>query len=82
MGIDTGALALLCSRSEQVSRRVASLVGLVLSANQGKRLRRLHQRHGKVTLRLRVDVRKYVGTHDVVSDPFIYSPFSLGCYYL
>jgi len=45
----------------------ASLVGLVLSANQGKRLRRLHQRHGKVTLRLRVDVRKYVGTHDVVS---------------
>jgi len=28
VGIDTGALALLCSRSEQVSRRVASLVGI------------------------------------------------------
>lgn len=45
----------------------ASLVGLVLSANQGRRLRRLHQRHGKVTLHVRVDVRNYVGTHDVVS---------------
>jgi len=45
----------------------ARLVGLVLSANQGGRLRRLCARHGRVTLKLRVDARPYVGTHDVIS---------------
>ncbi|MFA6111199.1 MAG: AAC(3) family N-acetyltransferase [Candidatus Latescibacterota bacterium] len=45
----------------------ARLVGFVLSENQGKALRRLAARHARVRLRLRADVRKYVGTHDVVS---------------
>lgn len=43
------------------------LVGLVLSGNEGKRLRRLVQKHGSLTLCTRVDIRKYVGTHDMVS---------------
>ncbi len=43
------------------------LVGLVLSGNEGKRVRRLVQKHGSLTLRTRVDIRKYVGTHDMVS---------------
>ena len=44
----------------------ARLVGLVLSQRQGAKLRRLARRHDKVTLHTKVDVRKYVGTHDVV----------------
>ncbi len=43
------------------------LVGLVLSENAGKKLRRLAQKHGSLTLRTRVDTRKYVGKHDIVS---------------
>ncbi len=43
------------------------LVGLVLSENQGKELRRLAAQRGPLRLRLEVEVRKYVGTHDVVS---------------
>ncbi|MFH1568063.1 MAG: AAC(3) family N-acetyltransferase [Gemmatimonadota bacterium] len=50
-----------------LEHNAARLAGLVLSANQGDRLRRLHARHGRVTVHLRVDVRQYVGTHDVVS---------------
>jgi aminoglycoside 3-N-acetyltransferase len=42
-------------------------VGLVLSARQGGDLRRLLAEHGRVTLHARVDLRRYVGTHDVVS---------------
>ncbi|MFB3041360.1 MAG: hypothetical protein ACE1ZS_06105, partial [Candidatus Poribacteria bacterium] len=43
------------------------LVGLVLSADEGERLRKMAQKHGKLTLHTKVDIRKYVGTHDVVS---------------
>ena len=45
----------------------ARLVGFVLSENQGKKLRKLAARHGELTLHLKADIRKYVGTHDVVS---------------
>ncbi|MBI2504793.1 MAG: DUF4910 domain-containing protein [Candidatus Latescibacteria bacterium] len=45
----------------------ARLVGLVLSQNQGKELRRLVQQRGPLRLRAEVEVRKYVGSHDVVS---------------
>ncbi len=44
----------------------ANLVGLVLSQRQGQRLRRLQNRHGQLTLHLKVDAPKYVGSHDVV----------------
>ncbi|MDA0746000.1 MAG: AAC(3) family N-acetyltransferase [bacterium] len=43
------------------------LVGLVLSENEGKKLRALLQKHGKLVLHTEVDIRKYVGTHDQVS---------------
>ena len=45
----------------------ARLVGLAISENQGKKLRRLLHKHGKLTLHTRVDAREYVGAHDVVS---------------
>ncbi len=48
-------------------RATARLVGLVISANQGARLRHRVRRHGILTLHTRVDAPKYVGTHDVVS---------------
>jgi hypothetical protein len=44
----------------------ARLVGLVLSAREGSRLRRLAGKHGRLDLLTKVDARKYVGTHDVV----------------
>lgn len=43
------------------------IVGLVLSENQGKRLRGLLGRHGSLTVRTDVDIRHYAGTHDQVS---------------
>ncbi|MEE2658832.1 MAG: AAC(3) family N-acetyltransferase [Candidatus Latescibacterota bacterium] len=43
------------------------MVGLVISENQGRRLRRLLQKHGSLSLHTRVHTREYVGTHDVVS---------------
>ena len=43
------------------------LVGLVLSENEGNKLRRLAKTHGSLTLRTKVDIRKYVGTHDIIS---------------
>ncbi len=43
------------------------MVGLVLSENQGKRLRALLGRHGSLTVRTDVDIRHYAGTHDQVS---------------
>ena len=49
-----------------MSHATANLVGLVLSRRQGQRLRRLQSRHGQLTLHLKVDAPKYVGTHDVV----------------
>ncbi|MEW6751187.1 MAG: AAC(3) family N-acetyltransferase [Candidatus Latescibacterota bacterium] len=45
----------------------ARLAGFAVSANQGKALRQLAGEHGELTLQVRADVRKYVGTHDVVS---------------
>lgn len=50
-------------RSEDPAR----LVGLVLSENQGAALRRLIGLHGVVRAHVKVDVRKYVGHHDLVS---------------
>jgi len=44
----------------------ANLVGLILSQRQGQRLRRLQNRHGQLTLLVKVDARKYVGSHDVI----------------
>ena len=49
-----------------MAHATARLVGLVLSDRQGQHLRRLHSRHGELTLHVKVDARKYVGTHDVV----------------
>ncbi len=43
------------------------MVGLVLSENQGNRLRRLVRKHGTLTVRTDVDIRHYQGTHDQVS---------------
>ncbi len=50
-----------------IENAAACLVGLVLSEKGGKRLRGLVQKHGKLTLLVKVDVRRYVGTHDLVS---------------
>lgn len=50
-------------RSEDPAR----LVGLVISENEGKKLRALIQEHGTLKVHVTVDVRKYVGHHDVVS---------------
>jgi aminoglycoside 3-N-acetyltransferase len=48
-------------------RAGARLVGLVVSQNQGRKLRKLLQRHATLTLETVVEAREYVGTHDVVS---------------
>ena len=45
----------------------ARLVGFAISARQGAQLRRLAQQHGVLTVQVVADVRKYVGSHDVVS---------------
>lgn len=50
-----------------IDRAADRLIGLVLSENDGKRLRRLVDRHGKLALHLKVDVRPYIGDHDLVS---------------
>ncbi|MEX0745699.1 MAG: AAC(3) family N-acetyltransferase, partial [Phycisphaeraceae bacterium] len=43
------------------------LVGFALSARQGEQLRRRHESHGPLTLHAEADIRRYSGTHDVVS---------------
>ena len=43
------------------------LVGLVLSQNDGKKLRKYIQQHGTLTVRVKVDIHNYVGSHDLVS---------------
>jgi aminoglycoside N3'-acetyltransferase/aminopeptidase-like protein len=43
------------------------IVGLVLSQDEGRRLRELVQEHGPLTVEAQVDIRRYAGTHDVVS---------------
>ena len=50
-----------------VEHAAVHLVGLALSENEGKKLRRLVQKRGPLTLHTRVDIRRYMGTHDVVS---------------
>ena len=45
----------------------ARLVGMVISRRQGERLRRQLLQHRRLSLQIRVDARKYVGHHDVVS---------------
>ena len=50
-----------------LERSSARLVGFVLSDKQGEKLRRLVRRHGELTLHVKADIRKYVGSHDVVS---------------
>lgn len=44
-----------------------SLVALALSPNEGERLRALLVRYGGLRIHARVDIRRYVGTHDLVS---------------
>ena len=48
-------------------KAAANLVGLVLSETEGRKLRDLTRSRGVLTLHTTVDIRKYVGTHDVVS---------------
>src|SRR5207244_6360303 len=43
------------------------VVGLVLSEQEGRRLRALLQEQGPLTRHARVDIRRYAGTHDVGS---------------
>lgn len=43
-----------------------SLVALVIPGDENARLRTLITKHGRVRIRARVDVRRYVGTHDLV----------------
>ncbi|MDE2735782.1 MAG: AAC(3) family N-acetyltransferase [Gemmatimonadota bacterium] len=50
-----------------LAHATARLVGFVISEQQGKRLRRLAQQRGPLTLHVRADIRKYVGSHDAVS---------------
>ncbi|MGY8826146.1 MAG: AAC(3) family N-acetyltransferase [Candidatus Latescibacterota bacterium] len=45
----------------------ARLAGFVLSQRQGEKLRRQLQKHGQLSLLLKADIRKYIGSHDVVS---------------
>lgn len=45
----------------------ARLAGFALSRNQGNQLRALAAKHSGLKLRLKADVPKYVGTHDVIS---------------
>ena len=41
--------------------------GWGLSARQGDKLRRVSRRHGLLMVQVKADIRKYVGSHDVVS---------------
>ena len=43
------------------------MVGLVLSGNQGEALRSRLGEHPGLKVRAKVDVRRYAGSHDVVS---------------
>jgi aminoglycoside N3'-acetyltransferase len=48
-----------------VNHAACRIVGLMISQEQGRELRALIERHGRVTVRARVDVRPHVGGHDV-----------------
>lgn len=43
------------------------LIGLSISAEAGDELRDLHRRHGRLMVKVRVEARRYAGTHGVVS---------------
>src|SRR5439155_10903052 len=45
----------------------AQVVGLVVSEQEGQQLRALVRERGPLTVHVKVDIRRYVGTHDVVS---------------
>ena len=51
----------------QIHGATARLVGIALSAQRGDALRLLLAQHGKVRVKVRIDARRYAGTHDVVS---------------
>ena len=50
-----------------INHAACRIVGLMISASQGRRLRKLLREHGRVMLKIQVDVRRYVGSHDVTS---------------
>lgn len=50
-----------------IENAAIKMVGFVLSANEGKKLRKLHEQHVSLKLHAKVDIRKYAGSHDVVS---------------
>jgi aminoglycoside N3'-acetyltransferase len=43
------------------------MVGFAISSTMGDELRELHRRHGRLVVHARLDVRRYAGSHDVVS---------------
>ena len=53
--------------SIKIDEASGRLVGLSISAQEGDELRRLIKERGPVTLHVRVNVRRYVGSHDVAS---------------
>lgn len=53
--------------SIKIDEASGRLVGLSISAREGDELRRLIRERGPVTLHVRANVRRYVGSHDVVS---------------
>jgi len=53
--------------SIKIDEASGRLVGLSISAREGDELRRLIQERGPVVLHVRVNIRRYVGSHDVVS---------------
>ena len=50
-----------------MERAAGRLVGLSISAREGEKLRKLHARSGPLKVHVRVDIRRYAGSHDVVS---------------
>lgn len=53
--------------SIKIDEACGRLVGLSISSQEGDELRRMIKERGPVTLRVRVNVRRYVGSHDVIS---------------
>ncbi|HWE94106.1 MAG TPA: AAC(3) family N-acetyltransferase [Tepidisphaeraceae bacterium] len=45
----------------------APMVGFAISSTLGDELRELHRRHGRLVVHARLDVRRYAGSHGVVS---------------
>ncbi len=51
----------------EIEHAVERPVGFMLSAEQGRELRALQAEHKGLRVRVRLDVRRYAGSHDVVS---------------